>query len=75
VPLVLSPAVPEAVVTAPAAASLIPTNAHNVNYFDSNQQVTCARLCMCSHGNHCTVAQKAKNVYDSFDNVFVRGKK
>ncbi|XP_061177804.1 muscleblind-like protein 1 [Saccostrea echinata] len=38
-PLVLSPAVPDAVVTAPAAASLIPTNAQNVNYFDSNQQL------------------------------------
>ncbi|XP_062576926.1 muscleblind-like protein 1 [Saccostrea cucullata] len=36
-PLVISPAVPDAMVTAPA--SLIPTNAQNVNYFDSNQQL------------------------------------
>ncbi|XP_056006079.1 muscleblind-like protein 2a isoform X4 [Ostrea edulis] len=71
-PLVLPPAVPEAVVTAPAAASLIPTNAHNVNYFDSNQQVTCARLCVCSHGNHFTVVQKAKHVYGSFDMICQR---
>nr|XP_022339560.1 muscleblind-like protein isoform X8 [Crassostrea virginica] len=41
-PLVLPPAaVPDAVVTAPTATatSLIPTNVHNVNYFDSNQQL------------------------------------
>lgn len=41
-PLVLSPAVPDAVVTPPQAATaagLIPTNVHNVNYFDANQQL------------------------------------
>jgi len=41
VPLVVNPAAEAGAALVTAPATLIPTNAHSVNYFDQNGQVEC----------------------------------